>query len=372
MPYSTKKGTGKDKGKTCVYKKSSKKKVGCTDGPIEKYLTALHMAESKDFEWVDKIVDIHVGMCVEFPWLSEANNYEVIHIEGTDITLSSVDTENEQVWGIQMLRDKLRDGSMTLCQKGVNESNDMDWIKDAGQNKILTINKLKEVFNKNNVDVDWDIEYDRTEDGHGDYNEYFGKFYYDRENPISHNESYFIELYEKENGQLFFYLYRYDEEDDKYYRDEVYSQIETSSKDPEKFWRTVGWLVLYQMGKIKPGNGEETFDVENTVNESDDLDWIKKQEPEKEFKKSKSYAVDVRHLRPDTPISMSPTSPKYTDLTREGILDKLKAIGYNVDEIPVHDVGYLYVEPSDDAGYWDEDGDWVKQHYWVDYDTSDK
>ena len=426
MPYSTKKGTGKDKGKTCVYKKSSKKKVGCTDGPIEKYLTALHMAES----------------------------------------------------------------------------NDMDWIKDAGQNKILTINKLKEVFNKNNVDVDWDIEYDRTEDGHGDYNEYFGKFYYDRENPISHNESYFIELYEKENGQLFFYLYRYDEEDDKYYRDEVYSQIETSSKDPEKFWRTVGWLVLYQMGKIKPGNGEETFDVENTVNESDDLDWIsdtdpsrsdkmvfirkhildnyettltygndvkvgdqflptnsdtiwtvenikkdkdnpsrkhpsyfvklrdgfgktrregwhpqpftnvtkerhkdnglpgtfprmnmykwrkiltkpnlnesddmdwiKKQEPEKEFKKSKSYAVDVRHLRPDTPISMSPTSPKYTDLTREDILDKLKAIGYNVDEIPVHDVGYLYVEPSDDAGYWNEDGDWVKQHYWVDYDTSDK
>ena len=81
MPYSTKKGTGKDKGKTCVYKKSSKKKVGCTDGPIEKYLTALHMAESKDFEWVDKIVDIHIGMCVEFPWLSEANNYEVIHIE---------------------------------------------------------------------------------------------------------------------------------------------------------------------------------------------------------------------------------------------------------------------------------------------------
>lgn len=198
MPYFTKKGIGTDKGKTCVYKKSSKKKVGCTAGPVEKYLTALRMAES----------------------------------------------------------------------------NDMDWIKDAGQNKILTINKLKEVFNKNNVDVDWDIEYDRTEDGHGDYNEYFGKFYYDRENHISHNESYFIELYEKENGQLFFYLYRYDEEDDKYYRDEVYSQIETSSKDPEKFWRTVGWLVLYQMGKIKPGNGEETFDVENTVNESEDLSWI--------------------------------------------------------------------------------------------------
>ena len=203
MPYTTRKGTGKDKGKTCVHKKSSKKKVGCTSGPIEKYLTALRMAESDD----------------------------------------------------------------------------MDWIHSAGQNKILTINKLKELFKKNNIDVDWDIEYDRTEDGHGEYNEYFGKFYYDRENPISYNESYFIELYEKENGHLFFQLYRYDEEDDKYYRDEVYSQIETSSKNPEKFWRTVGWLVLYQMGKINPvRNGEtkeETFDVENTIEESNELDWMK-------------------------------------------------------------------------------------------------
>ena len=631
MPYTTRKGTGKDKGKTCVHKKSSKKKVGCTDGPVEKYLTALRMAESDD----------------------------------------------------------------------------MGWIHSAGQNKILTINKLKELFKKNNIDVDWDIEYDRTEDGHGEYNEYFGKFYYDiPETTFMKKRSYFVELYEKENGQLFFYLYRYYEEDDKYYRDVLYSEFETSSKDPEKFWRTVGWLTLYQMGKITGGSGEETFDVENTIeesdelewmkgpvsftfgeikhdihnyvltgdtiylsgnlqldedddwerlelknepgivksvrgegtsrrvdvifgenitnlplwynnlghdnldlgtidsdddivitipnkninesnelewiknldtyykveqlevgktyefvpdysimdnegfddipnwvssylgqkfyilrqnpksrfpklgeitfkqiglsnkmvydgnyhtvaytarvflwgkfkevenpefvmesnslewientapkftaellepgqkfynkwgdvtrvleyigkdeenicyeppctllkfrkikdpsgyhpyqgvpaddplntdiiftpsefddyidtdrltpifgdlNESDDMDWIKKQEPEKEFKKSKSYAVDVRHLRPDTPISISPTSPEYTDLTRTDILDKLKAIGYDVDEISVYDAGYLYVEPSDDAGYWD-DSVWVSQGYWVDYDEND-
>ena len=87
MPYFTPKGTGQDKGKTCVHKKSSKKKVGCTSGPIEKYLTALRMAESDD----------------------------------------------------------------------------MGWIHSTGQNKILTINKLKELFKKNNIDVDWDIEYDRTE-----------------------------------------------------------------------------------------------------------------------------------------------------------------------------------------------------------------
>ena len=167
-----------------------------------------------------------------------------------------------------------------LIKKILRESDDMDWIRNTGQNKILTINKLKELFKENNIDVDWDIEYDRGEDGHGDYNEYFGKFYYDTpETMVYDGRSYFIELYEKENGHLFFYLYKLDEEYDKYYRDEIYSQIETSSKDPEKFWRTVGFLVLYQMGKIKPvRNGEteeETFDVENTIEESDDMDWIR-------------------------------------------------------------------------------------------------
>ena len=169
--------------------------------------------------------------------------------------------KNEEEYQIKLF-DLVRD-------KPLKESDDMDWLHNTGQNKILTINKLKELFKKNNIDVDWDIEYDRSADGHGEYNEYFGKFYYDRENPIAYNESYFIELYEKENGHLFFQLYRYDEEDNFYHRDEVYSHIETSSKNPEKFWRTVGWLVLYQMGKIKPGYGEETFDVENTINESD-------------------------------------------------------------------------------------------------------
>ena len=43
MPYSVRKGTGKNKGKKCVYKKNTNKLVGCTDGPIKDYLAALHM-----------------------------------------------------------------------------------------------------------------------------------------------------------------------------------------------------------------------------------------------------------------------------------------------------------------------------------------
>ena len=44
MPYTVK----DEDGKKCVYKKGSKEKVGCTDGPIEDYLGALHSAERTD------------------------------------------------------------------------------------------------------------------------------------------------------------------------------------------------------------------------------------------------------------------------------------------------------------------------------------
>ena len=59
MPYYTRKGTSKkDKGKTCVYKKEDGTKVGCTAGPVEKYLAALHINESKDFEWLSGPVTV--------------------------------------------------------------------------------------------------------------------------------------------------------------------------------------------------------------------------------------------------------------------------------------------------------------------------
>ena len=51
MPYKTK----RLKNKTCVYKKDSNKRVGCTRGPIKKYMAALHanvtesMANFKNF-----------------------------------------------------------------------------------------------------------------------------------------------------------------------------------------------------------------------------------------------------------------------------------------------------------------------------------
>jgi hypothetical protein len=57
MPYKTRKVKGKG---TCVYKKDSGRKVGCTTGPIKKYLAALHLSEIikeeiEDFEWIKDV-----------------------------------------------------------------------------------------------------------------------------------------------------------------------------------------------------------------------------------------------------------------------------------------------------------------------------
>lgn len=52
MPYYTKKVGNK----TCVYKKSNNKKVGCTSGSIEKYLAALHMNEEMKLRNIIKML----------------------------------------------------------------------------------------------------------------------------------------------------------------------------------------------------------------------------------------------------------------------------------------------------------------------------
>ncbi len=106
-----------------------------------------------------------------------------------------------------------------------------------------------------------------------------------------------------------------------------------------------------------------------TMYESKDLDWIKNVKAQG-FEKSKSYVVDISNLMIDTPMSVSPTSEEYTKLTRADVLDKFKELGYNVDDISITDADYLYIEPNDDAGYWD-DVVWVKQTHWLDYDMKD-
>ena len=102
------------------------------------------------------------------------------------------------------------------------------------------------------------------------------------------------------------------------------------------------------------------------MNEENDFDWIQKQEPEKELKKSKKYVVDVSHLRP-APMKHSHNP----SLTKQDILRKLEEIGYDVEHIDVDRAKYFYVEPTEGGPSWqyNEYGVPIEFDYWVDYNT---
>ena len=100
------------------------------------------------------------------------------------------------------------------------------------------------------------------------------------------------------------------------------------------------------------------------INESEEFDWIKQQEPEKQFKKSNKYVVDVSHLRP-TPMRFSHDP----SLTKQDILSKLEELGYDVEHIDVDVATYFYIEPTEGGSSWryDEYGNPIESDYWVDY-----
>ena len=215
------------------------------------------------------------------------------------------------------------------------ESDGMEWIKD-----VVNIKLAK---NENWILVN-DIDRESITEGH-EIQKYLFDLGYD----------WGIGDFDSLKDFCIYTIYHFGDDKDV---DQIYyhsgcrnAEVRISDRDIKK-----GKHMVYYWSDLKP----------KTITESDGLDWIKDITVAK-FNKSKSYYVDVSHLRPDTPISTSPTSPKHTDLTRADVIDKLKGLGYNVDEIPVYEADYLYIEPSDDAGYWD-DSVWVRQGLWVDYD----
>lgn len=186
MPYYTRKGTSKkDKGKTCVYKKEDGTKVGCTAGPVEKYLAALHIHESKDFEWLSgpvtvKFADIKnhfydymsVGDTIHLsgllmlsddlnpdPYNSILLNMEpVVVLKGDANKIGQLNVKfneniiNQQVWLNNTDSEWLNLGSLpeddeliiTLSEnKNITESeeNEFDWIHQQEPEKELNKNK---------------------------------------------------------------------------------------------------------------------------------------------------------------------------------------------------------------------------------------
>ena len=80
MPYSVRKGTGKDKGKKCVYKKGTDKKVGCTSGPIKDYLGTLHIHANESLKMTKtRLLEI-IKEEVSNIFLEEGLNPSKIHV----------------------------------------------------------------------------------------------------------------------------------------------------------------------------------------------------------------------------------------------------------------------------------------------------
>ena len=113
-------------------------------------------------------------------------------------------------------------------------------------------------------------------------------------------------------------------------------------------------------GRYVPMFTDEGFKLKES---EDELNWIHQQEPEKELKKTKSYVVDVSHLRP-APMRYSHDP----SLTRQDILRRFEELDYDVNHIDVDEAKYFYIEPCTDCGEWD-DPTWIEKEYWIDYNT---
>ena len=217
----------------------------------------------------------------------------------------------------------------------LNESDELDWIKDTVNTKLTK--------NENWILVN-DIDRESIAEGHE-----IQKYLFDL--GYSWGSGDFQSL--KDFCIYTIYHFGNEKNDNQiYYQDGCRdAEVRMSDKDIKG-----GRYMIYYWSDLKP----------KTIKEENELDWVKDVKP-KGFEKSKSYVVDVSDLKPYTSMSTSPTSEEYTKLTRADVLNNLKWLGYNIDDIPVDEADYLYIEPNDKAGYWD-DSVWVSETHWVDYD----
>jgi hypothetical protein len=215
MPYYTQKGKGKDKGKTCVYKKSDKTKVGCTAGPIEKYLGALHanegINESDELDWLKGPVyfkyedikdDLHqfikVGDKIHLngDLYLDNDGEKFVSLNNTVVRVGAIDGKrlkvhfgeeitNLNTWQEELGADFLYLGDISqdneimvmLPEKTINESEDFEWISDIGSDIEKFIQELSELIKKNVPVAELELDWDTTSDG----GEYFGRIWlYDR------------------------------------------------------------------------------------------------------------------------------------------------------------------------------------------------
>ena len=218
MPYYTRKGKSKkDKGKICVYKKEDNTKVGCTAGPIEKYLAALHIHESSEMEWLEGPINLKYGdvmgdlhqffkegdiiyltgqfyMDFEGTRPIEFNNTKAIvkSIVGTEDNRLRIHLGEEitqtPIWQSELsgsdvdLGDLVQDKeiSITIPEKRINESEEeFEWIRSEGKERETIvkelnnfIDELNDSFNERG-DTQLELDYEKTHEG----GHYFGRIW---------------------------------------------------------------------------------------------------------------------------------------------------------------------------------------------------
>ena len=212
MPYYTRKGRSKkDKGKICVYKKEDNTKVGCTAGPIEKYLGALHASEkvneANDFDWLKEPIQIKYGdlmdnlqqffkvgdtiyltgeLAIDFEGtrLIPLNNTvaKVDAIEGKRLKISfGKDITDLPIWQSEMssnyvhLGDVVKDNEVMVVfpEKRINESKDFEWVSEIGGDIEKFIQELSKLIKQHVPVAELELDWDATSGG----GEYFGKIW---------------------------------------------------------------------------------------------------------------------------------------------------------------------------------------------------
>jgi hypothetical protein len=289
MPYYTRKGTSKkDKGKTCVYKKEDNTKVGCTAGPVEKYLAALHINESEenDLDWIKNTIPnplelyyfkgfddvgiiinsfeeskyiINILQSMSYEWASRriGDNYnpfspdEMVQDGGgiiwanKDKELQHSSLDYELVEGEIIIDNPFSSTSLSESK----ENNDLSWIGDIGKDIEGFIEKLSSLIKEHVPVAELELDWDTTSGG----GEYFGKVWlYDT----------FYELYKY--GKTFTVrFYRLDPETDEYYQFDSYEDLSQTR---------LLTILLNDMINVNKKNLSES-----EVN--GELDWIKSTNP---------------------------------------------------------------------------------------------
>ena len=182
-------------------------------------------------------------------------------VDGETASLVSSRMEPQEYYNSRKLTIISYIKGMTQQLELIGESNELGWIEDVGQNRTYVLDNLKKFFNKKNISVDWEHDYDENQTSHGDTEVYFGRFWFDGDN----NNEYFIELYETNGGKMFFNLYTYDKKDDQYYMEA--GGLGTDAAKIDDFWKLVAFAVKNRKGIHRSSNVKE-------MKESKDFNWI--------------------------------------------------------------------------------------------------